>query len=348
MKIKVIKADFDGTKWASFRLTRRCNNNCLHCCINLPFNSRIKELSVKNWCKIIDQLVENDIYFLGLTGGEITAYSGFKEVYMYAKRKGLNINLLTNATCFDKKTKIMLIDYPPIKVQVTIYGVDKETYFTVTGNKNGWNEFIKNIEFFKKLRENKGVLLEFTSIFTKDTIKFYEKMNEFSLKHTGKEPLYSNFLFSRLDKNQERNKMIEEKRLGIAEQKMVIEKFQNKEDTCEDLSSEKEELHEELFACRVKKEENINFFEDGTMTFCSLITDEKYSLKLNENEIENFDYKEEKEKLQEKFKPLLSLRINEQCAKCNLRNNCFSCPAKNLIEGIPIEGFNQRVCSKKN
>ncbi|MBI5400358.1 hypothetical protein HZB07_07150 [Candidatus Saganbacteria bacterium] len=42
-------------------LTERCNNNCLHCCINLPENdltAKQKELSTDEWKRIIKEAAD--------------------------------------------------------------------------------------------------------------------------------------------------------------------------------------------------------------------------------------------------------------------------------------------------
>lgn len=331
-----------GKPEASFLLTRRCNNNCSHCCINLPANAEVKELSTKHWYKIIDQLVENNFLFLTFTGGEPTLYPGFKEVYMYAKRKGMFLRVMTNATNFDEETRAMLEKYPPYKIIVTIYGVDERTYTTVTGNKKGWGEFSKNMIFLAKLEKAKGTILELCSIFTKDTLKFQKAINELSLKYTNKVPAYTKALFPRLDKNPARNNLIAAKKISREELKRVAFEFEEPETACFD--TERKNTYSGLFACQLEKRQSINFFEDGTMSYCNLIIDEKYTLKPKEEELENFNYKTMEQKLEEKFSSLLNRKINEKCGTCLLRRHCLTCPAKNLIEGIAVDGYVKETC----
>lgn len=330
---------------AYFRLTSRCNNNCAHCYVNLPEKAKADELSVESWCRIIDQLVVNNIGYLVFTGGEPTLYPGFKEVYVYAKKKGMAITLMTNATNLDEATKNILYKYPPSWLQTTIYGINEETYFAVTGNKEGWKNFCKNMEFFLKLQKEKGTILEITSILTKDTIKFYEEINALSESYIGRKPVYTNFLFLRIDKNLKKNKIIKSKRLSGEERKRVMEKIENKEISCFSVEDPKiGNIKDSLFSCNIGQGRNIYFFEEGTITFCSLINEEKYVVKLEQKEFENFNYKEVKKELVRKISPLLSLKTNKKCATCNLKEQCFSCPAKNLLEGISIEGYIEELC----
>lgn len=346
MKIEKIEQNKD--RKASFRLTRRCNNNCPHCYINLPLKAKTEEFSAKNWEKIIDSLVENNFSTLSLTGGEITIYPDFKKVYVYAKKKGLAVALLTNATCFDEKTINILWKYPPAAVTVTLYGFDAATYALVTGNKEGWQKFSKNMDFLMKLKREKGTKLNVISIRTKDTIKFLKEIDELGERYIGEKPFYANSLFSRLDENYARNIKIEEKKVTREELKTVLFRNEKQENFCLAAKVEpKNKTNSELFACQAGKRDNIYFFEEGTMTFCSLIGQEQYTVKLKQEDIENFDYKKEKRKLYEKFSPLLKLKINEKCAGCELRSQCDSCPAKNLLKGILITGYDEEVCLKK-
>ena len=333
---------------ASFRLTRRCNNNCFHCCINLPIASSVSELSAKEWEKIIDQLVENNYQYLYLTGGEITVYKDFEEVYTYAKKKGMLVGLLTNATCFNEKIKNLFAKYPPYKVIVTIYGVNKETYTTVTGNPNGWEEFSKNIDFLSYLQKEKGTILELTSIITKDTIKFYKEIDNFSIKYTGKPADFSKALFSRLDKDTERNKLIESKKVDKNTLKSVAANFSGSGDFQINVDKDNvNKTYDGLFPCQVGRKDYINFFEDGTMTLCNLLIDDKYCLRLTKDEIDKFNFKQSITLLKEKMSPLYTKKINEKCGNCTLRRYCLSCPAKNLINGIPIDDYDIDTCIKE-
>lgn len=345
MKIKETNLNVTGMIRASFRLTRRCNNNCPHCYVNLPLNSKVKELSVKNWCDIIDQLTINNINYLSFTGGEPTLYEGFKEVYLYAKKKGMVVQLMTNATCFDETTKALLYKYPPYEISVTIYGADEETYSKVTGNSNGWQDFLKNMDFLVKLQKEKGTNFLLTSLFTKNTINSIEGIDTFSLKYTDKKPDYIKVLYGRIDKNFERNEMIKARRPSMQELKLAIINLGEERNPCFNVPlSPQEEGQEALFLCSLRRKESIYFFEDGTMTHCIIMPEGEYVLKLTEEELNNFDYKKMKEKLSKITEPLLNLKINKKCATCDIRALCLSCPIRNLLTGIAISAYNKEIC----
>ena len=325
-------------------LTRRCNNNCPHCYINLPLNAKSKELPAESWFKIIDQLVENGFGYLTLTGGEITVYPDLEKVYVYAKKKGLKVELMTNATNFSDDIKNMLLKYPPYQISVTIYGVDAETYTIVTGNKNGWKNFSDNIIFLDGLQKEKGTILSLSSVYTKETIKFDDKIKELGYKYTGKKTDFIIFLYGRMDKNNSRNKLIDSVRLSSEQLKEVV-LLENKEKKDKGIFKQENTKSDKLIACHsLLAQESPYFLEDGTMSYCIIMPEGDYVLKPTQDELDNYNYKIMKEKLGKKLEPLLELKTNKICANCIIRDSCITCPIRNLLNGEGLSGFNKDIC----
>lgn len=119
----------------SFELTFRCNMRCAHCYCNLPANDKDasdKELSTIEVFNILDQIAEAGCLWLLITGGEPLLRPDFFEVYSYAKKKGFIITLFTNGTLITPETADYLVQWPPFKVEITLYGVTEETHEKVT------------------------------------------------------------------------------------------------------------------------------------------------------------------------------------------------------------------------
>jgi MoaA/NifB/PqqE/SkfB family radical SAM enzyme len=117
-------------------LTFRCNLQCAHCYCNLPLNDQDainKELSTEKVCDILDQIADAGCLWLLLTGGEPLVRRDFLEIYTYAKKKGFMISLFTNGTLLTEKMADYLAEYPPFILEITLYGVTKETYESITG-----------------------------------------------------------------------------------------------------------------------------------------------------------------------------------------------------------------------
>ena len=84
----------------SLELTARCNNNCRHCYINLPVGDKAakeEELSFEEIKGIADEAISLGAIWCLLTGGEPLLREDFFDIYLYLKRKGLLVQVFTNA-----------------------------------------------------------------------------------------------------------------------------------------------------------------------------------------------------------------------------------------------------------
>lgn len=126
-----------------FEITPRCNFNCVHC--YLSHHHVRDELPFEEIIRIIDVLYEKEVLFLTLTGGEIFARKDFLDIYMYAKRKGFIIELYTNGALISEEAVRVFSKYPPLLVDISLYGSCEETYKKVTGVSNAFDKIMKNI-----------------------------------------------------------------------------------------------------------------------------------------------------------------------------------------------------------
>lgn len=132
----------------SIEVTARCNLRCVHCYINLPLNDRAaqeKELSYKEFCNIIDQIVDEGCLWLLLTGGEPFIRQDFLDIYTYAKKKGLLITIFTNGTTMTPRIANYLAEWKPFSLEITLYGRTKKTYESITGVPGSYEKCIRGI-----------------------------------------------------------------------------------------------------------------------------------------------------------------------------------------------------------
>lgn len=127
-----------------FELTPRCNLNCVHCYLNEHHAGR--ELSYDEIIEIIDILYEKEVLFLTFTGGDIFTRKDFLDIYIYAKKKGFIIELYTNGVLIDRKTIEIFRKYPPLLVDISLYGSCEETFYRVTGVKGAFARVLQNIQ----------------------------------------------------------------------------------------------------------------------------------------------------------------------------------------------------------
>ena len=87
--------------WLDMELTERCNDNCIHCFINLPANdltAKERELSTKEIEGILQEAASLGCLTVRFTGGEPLLREDFEEIYLFARQLGLKVLLFTNAT----------------------------------------------------------------------------------------------------------------------------------------------------------------------------------------------------------------------------------------------------------
>ena len=126
MDLMISSMQKDG-KW-------HCNQKCLHCYAGNQDYAITKELSTKEWRKVIDICRKNCIPQLTFTGGEPTLRDDLVELVNYSKwfvtRLNTNGVLLTEKLCKD------LYEASLDSVQVTLYSHDKEIHNKLVGAKN--------------------------------------------------------------------------------------------------------------------------------------------------------------------------------------------------------------------
>lgn len=120
----------------TFELTYRCNLRCTHCWVNLPpshARARARELAIDEIARIAGEVVDAGCLWLLLTGGEIFVRPDFPAIYRDMKRRGLLLTLYTNGTLITPRVADLLAEYPPARVEISLYGVTPATYAAVTG-----------------------------------------------------------------------------------------------------------------------------------------------------------------------------------------------------------------------
>lgn len=139
--------------WGTIELTERCNLDCLPCYIRKPLadkNAQENELSLAEWCELLDQLVDEGCLCLLFTGGEPLARYDFLDIYTHAKKKGLILTLFTNGTLLTPKIADHLAEWSPRMIEVTMYGRTPEVYERVTRVPGSYARFMRGIELLQE------------------------------------------------------------------------------------------------------------------------------------------------------------------------------------------------------
>ena len=148
--------DIQERKWNKVRhpfvggieLTPYCNLKCVHCYLQ-DFEKSVL-LSTVQIKKIIDKIYDAGVLFLYFTGGEIFTRKDFLDVYIYAKKKGFIIELLTNGSLIDDTAIGVFNKYPPASVSISMYGKDENSYKRVTGMDGIYEKVIHTFDMLAK------------------------------------------------------------------------------------------------------------------------------------------------------------------------------------------------------
>lgn len=141
---KEIRAPF----LAGIELTAKCNMHCLHCYAKNGIHD--KDMTTEEVCRIIDVLCENGTLGIYLTGGEALLRSDFCDIYLYAKRKGMSVSVLSNITLLNEKHIALFEKYPVSEISTTLYGATEATYEAVTGVKGSYQKFLHALQLLQK------------------------------------------------------------------------------------------------------------------------------------------------------------------------------------------------------
>lgn len=115
-----------------FELTPLCNLDCKMCYVHL---GQAAILPTERWIDIIHQAVNAGMLYARLTGGECLTYPGFREIYLYLRKLGVETGILTNGVLLNEETTAFLAENKPSMVQITLYGASEDGYERVTGHR---------------------------------------------------------------------------------------------------------------------------------------------------------------------------------------------------------------------
>jgi radical SAM protein with 4Fe4S-binding SPASM domain len=137
-------------------LTERCNNNCVHCLINRPQHdlpAQVQEMSTVFVKNVLDQACDLGCLKVTFTGGEPLLRGDMKELYSYARQKGLLVSLFTNGRLLDQSWIDIFKEKPPGRpIELTTFGMTVESYDRVARQAGAYEEFQAAINL---LRRNK-------------------------------------------------------------------------------------------------------------------------------------------------------------------------------------------------
>jgi radical SAM protein with 4Fe4S-binding SPASM domain len=302
--------------YGQIELTYRCNLNCIHCyCRGFENNG---ELTLQEWKKILDELYRESVVQLALTGGEPLLRKDFLNIYAYTKRKGFLITILTNGLLLEDNIIKYFSKYPPYSIEITLNGITKLTYESITQVEGSYKRIMTVINKLKSA--NLPVVLK-TNGFkqNKDEILLIKSLAE---RLFGKKRFkFDSFITPRLNGDK-----------TPCDFRLTPEEITKMEESDPDMTVYRQELFhrplrlERNSECLYHCDTWLNqFFIDpyGRLKFCLLSY--KYSSNLKETSFKEGFYK---------FLGILDERwqTDSKCRTCELKMECAHCPGRAYLE----------------
>lgn len=120
----------------TLELTARCNLACKMCYIHEKENDPLviqKERPTEFWLDFIEQAKQAGTLTMLITGGEPLLRRDFKEIYLACKKAGFVVSVNTNGTLITQDDVAFFKQYPPAKLNISLYGASAESYEALCG-----------------------------------------------------------------------------------------------------------------------------------------------------------------------------------------------------------------------
>lgn len=313
-------------------LTERCDNNCIHCSINIPENSgeQKRELDSSRWKEIIREAADLGVLRARFTGGEPLLRKDFEELYLYTRKLGIKVALFTNARKITPELAELFSKIPPLeKIEVSVYGMSRESYEKVSRVPGSYDEFRSGVDLLLKYKIPfivKGILLPDNG---KDRDAFEKWASE--IPWMDNPPSYSShFEFRERRDSDKKNKIISSLRnidnIPAAPDRSMVEfcsKFIGPPGN-------------ELFSCGAGESVSVDAY--GFAHPCLTLKAGEFAYDLKKGSIKDAIFKYYPEKLKVKVSDSEYLK---RCAKCFLKGLCLQCPSRSWSENgtfdTPVE-----------
>ena len=153
---KTFISDLVKTRWSetrtfygcTFEITPKCNFNCIHCYLDGAHSAQ-NILSGNAINGIIDKLYDNGLFLIFFSGGDPFVHPDFKKIYAHTRKLGILCELFTNGYAIDDDWIELFRCYPPVEIDISLYGSNEEIYYKATRKKGAFNRVIQNIKRLK-------------------------------------------------------------------------------------------------------------------------------------------------------------------------------------------------------
>lgn len=324
-------------------LTERCNNNCIHCCINLPEDDDaiLREMSTEEIKGILTEAATLGTLSVRFTGGEPLLRSDFTELYLFARRLGMKVLLFTNARLITPEIADLLARIPPLeKVEITVYGMSKASYEAVCRAPGSYEEFKRGMDL---LLERQIPFVVKSALLPPNQ----DEMGEFeawaaTLPAMDKPPSYSMFFDFRCRRDlPEKNQLISSLRLSPEDGIAVLSRDREKylKGMREFCSKFMRPPGEKLFSCGAGLGGCVDAY--GMFQPCMMVRHPDCVYDLRSGSLEDA--------MTRFFPKMREMKAENpdylaRCARCFIKGLCEQCPAKSWMEHGTLDTPVEYLC----
>ena len=325
-------------------LTERCNNNCIHCCINLPADdadAKKRELTTDDIKRILKEAVSLGCMTVRYTGGEPFLREDFEKLYIFARKLGLKVLLFTNATLITPYLADLFSRIPPLeKIEITVYGMKKKSYEAVTGVSGSYEAAFQGMNLLLERKVPFVVKSAFLPP-NKNEIEEFESW-AINIPWMDKPPSYSMFFDLRRRRNEAKSLSIKKLR-PLPEEGLRV------------LTRRREEYIKDMqrFCSRFMRPSGDKLFSCGSGVGGGCVDAYGYFQPCmglgHPDAVYDLRKGSLKEALEKFFPKIREIRASNagylaRCAKCFLKGLCEQCPAKSWMEHGTLDTPVEYLC----
>jgi radical SAM protein with 4Fe4S-binding SPASM domain len=326
-------------------LTERCNNNCIHCCVNLPADdesARSREYPSGEIKRILREAADLGFLTVRFTGGEPLLRDDFEELYLYARRLGLKVLLATNARLINEPIADLFVRSPPLEeIDVSVYGMNAKSYEAVTRVEGSYAQFRSGINLL--LKRNipfvvSGTLLP-SNRFEMEAFESWAS----TIPWMTAPPMYALYLDLRKRRDSfEKNHRIQQLRISPCDALAILNRRPARERRSWMVSCRRrmKPAGDKLFHCSAPRGGCVDAY--GRYQACMSLCAPEWTYNLQEGTLrEAIEYLDSRIRNARAENP----EYLKRCASCFIRPLCDQCPAKSWIEYGSLDRPVEYLCT---
>ena len=295
-----------------------------------------KELSTEEWKSIAQQAHKAGSLFLLFTGGEPLLRPDFPELYLYCKKLGFEININSNGSLITDELIDMFKRFPPVKICITLYGANENSYTDVTRTVGNFQRVTTNIEKLRAAGINVKLNLTASNYNSCDIESIFAFADSHSLPIQAACYLFPS---ARLGHETDRPSPLEAaKNMITADRCYYKDKYQKKLEAIRNVDfSAKPPVPREAEPIKCRGGRSSCWISyDGKMTPCGMMP-------IPVADVRNSDFLSAWNTILEAIKPI---RLPQKCANCAYRTVCDVCAASCFAETGDYGTASDYMCEK--